>query len=368
MRTKNKKHPYLSLYRQMLPHWSVNKFLEEIENLFGCVFIFGKNYEVEIISRVNYYKRAENIYLKKVLEKSLVVEPNDTEESDVSTSTIRYKFQSNDINDYFDETLKGYAEKVIDNDPLGYLESIDDPLRHGTIVEKYDGTQWIAIGGRDNKELSVIEMNQLRDLDRGEEVSEIGLEICPARYVNTWIQIDRETGQTPGQYVIKCPESASFKIETGTIDIEKYISPEEQYKYETGEENGVIVMALWEGIDSNPIADGNIPYFMGWSHGYNRDLGNKIPEMRTKALRIVDIHGMITLGNAFYNEGQQETPQVKIDTSIKYTIEFADEIPLMDLRKPFVYGGHRYVAHNIERKVNKKGFEIIKKGEFYRMY
>lgn len=354
-------------YRQMLPHWTINKFFDEIENFFGCVIIFGKRNEVEIITRNNYYKKNNNIYLNKVIDEKWNVIPYEKDYADVSTATVKFKLQEDNLLEQFDETINGYAEKINNNNPLQYLDNVEEPLKHGTIVQKNDNTQWIGIDGREGSNLNITEANQFRKLDRGEESAEIELSICPAKYENTVLQLDKNNGSTPIRFIYPCPKSKSFAIESGMIDIENYIEGEE---YETGEEDGLIVVALWEGIDNNPKTNNgsitNIPYYMGWSHGYNRTKFN-LPEFRPIALRLVKVEGITTLGETFYGDTREKNFEALIDTTIKYEIEFCDNIQNVDLRFPFIFAGHRYVALNIERIIDKNGINPIKKGVFFRL-
>lgn len=373
-------------YRQMLPHWSVNKFMEEVENFFGCVFVFKKDRKVDIIIRNNYFKIRQNNYLKKVIDDSWKAEPWNTEEKDVSTATVKFKMQNEDLMDLFDDTINDNAVFLNNNDPNVYFADKQDPTLHNTVIHRTDNTNWIAIGenkaadGDDpEKKAKAVEANQLRKLDRGEDAEDIELSICPAIY-----KFDLFAQQIFGRhnyaYLRHIPLSNSFAIESGKINIEEYINEGE---FEEGNDDGEIVVALWDGIDKMPTYDktkDSEPYYQGWSHGYNKDellrakgindvtLSKKMPEFRGIALRLVDVDNMQTLGNTFYGEGRNfEDFNAKIDTSVAYEIEFLDEMDLFDLRIPFIFCGHRYIAHNIERIVNKNGFDIVKKGRFFRI-
>ena len=374
------------LYRQMLPHWSINKFLEEIENFFGCVFLFKKDYKVDIILKKNYFKNSEYNVIKEILDETWNAEPWSTDVKDTSTATIKFKMQNEDLMDMFDEKINGNAHFINNNNPGLYFADKKDPSLHNSVIERTDNTQWIAIG--ENKEAegeepakkaTAIEANQLRKLDRGEESEEIELSICPATYKCVWGAQQVTTDHTGRAYRM-IPFSNSFIVETNNINIEKYIDDGE---FESGDEDGVIVVAIWDGIDKMPTFDhtiNSIPYYLGWSHGYDKEnwyrakgmfigedlfRSNIMPEFRRIALRLIDVDDMATLGNTFYGEGR-DNEKIEIDTSICFEYEFVDNNILFDLRKPFIIRNQKYIGFSIETKFDNYGMRKIKKGKFYK--
>ena len=355
-------------YNEMLPHWTVNDFITEFENFFGCIVIF-KGTKAYIYTRENYYAQESPITLSKVNDNNWNCETQDDELEEVSSSTISFKMYEEDLTEKFDDTINGQAILVEDNDPTTRLNSTIEPYRHATLVQKDDGTQWYASGSTSMEESVVaVEGNQLRNLDRGEDSNEIELKISPSKlFAYMYAQSLNGDSKFYKMYNITTPQSPSNPLKIATINIEQYLEDED---FEADEKESTMVVAVWDGIEQPPIfktsGTGRYPTWSGWTHGYNKRDQEIEPEP-TNLLRLVNIVGKNTLGNCYYGENTSDHFNSKIDAKIQIEIEFFDNHENFDLRKPFIFCGHLYVCHHLEVTITPKGYNESKKGIFYRV-
>ena len=290
-------------YAKMLPHWSINDFTTQLENLFGVVFYFDSATMTVDIRFIKEFSSSAITHLSEVDDEYSVEIQADGEGSEnVSTSNLSFAGEYA-LTDKFDETMVGHTEVVSVNSyqeveqwfaehrarvtenpsnghdrgqshtetvifPTGADESSDDDSDdNDEIVKEEDsvtieefqstiveckGRRYVWIGG-------ITEADMLGDLTRNENASVIELKICPAPLTQfEYLIATTSWNYFPLSNAISTlvPEVSAVVSGSNTVNIEKYIGGEEY------EENSasIIPVAMYKGPSDNYTATHSVWY------------------------------------------------------------------------------------------------------------
>ena len=266
-------------YAKMLPHWSINEFTTQLENIFGVVFYFDSSTMTVDIRFIKEFSSSSVTHLNEVDDEySVEISADEDGSENISASNLKFAGEYA-LSDRFDEALLDHTEIVkVDS----YLEVeqwfadhnariIEDPEEEdstdtdteesdddddfvkdedsanieefqSTIVE-CNGRRYVWIGG-------ITEADMLGDLIRKEDATVIDLKICPAPLTQIGYPIASTTWghiQSTNTINTLVPEVSSVVSGSNTVNIEKYIGGEDY------EENSasILPVAMYKGPTDN---------------------------------------------------------------------------------------------------------------------
>lgn len=350
--------PTLS-YAQMLPHWTVNEFLTEVENFFGVCFIFDTgSMSVRIVRRKEMY--AAGATTIQLSDDTFTVSIDEDDTTDISNANISYKMDDDLKHRFNDDINEGATFREFSD-----LEAAKDWYSAGTVqtgANQYSGTVAV-IGGRYYilYKAATTEVNELANLERGEDNEDIELKIRPAvmynvpmetkakEYTTTtndgWTKVTSSIGRpAPGSEELS--HSAEF------IDIGSIIDGDSS----ESNTSDTMPVALFDGTAA---LYGGTEIWGGWTHGHD-DVSGLNLEDRDTGLRLHEVEEMETHYDAVYNG------EVSIDTTAPVEITYYDE-ELYDPTATFIDHGRKLACLKIEYEVTEAGIERAKTGTFYQI-
>lgn len=357
---------------EMLPHWTVSEFLEEIQNFFACVFVFDtKRMECRINSRGDYFE--SDIKELKLVEEVFNVDVEE-DNKDISGTNLKYAKGEIDIKYLFDDYANEHS-KVIHCENEGQIYSA--LFNNGyDVVAEYEGRYYvrhIIYNDEDIPINEIVEVNHLGCKYNKDESSNMELKIIPADTEKGWLYIIIGNSvynpymEERQQMVIgEEPKSNS------SFNIDKYINEKEEIIENDLDLLRVAVFTSWQDMDvktngysywDNYTVEGETKEYGGWSmHGEEKNelIFENIDKIRT-TLALRDIEGL----NTVYSEGVGKAKFV--DQSCPHNFTFYDDFQNEDINKTFLIRGHKYVCEKVTLDVDARGVQKRKKGVFYRI-
>lgn len=84
-------------YAKMLPGWTVKDFFEEIEKLYGIIFLIGsRKKEVRIMLSANYYLNPPVAYVSSVVDEYTEEAEDEEEDNNLGTRNVKYNLPNNE--------------------------------------------------------------------------------------------------------------------------------------------------------------------------------------------------------------------------------------------------------------------------------
>lgn len=365
------------LINEMLPHWTLNDFMSEIENFFGVIFLFDEeNKACSIVSKKEYYKEGQLSFL------NLIGDNFDTtfdDDNQIDISNANVSFGMKDGLHKLDETIvKNAVVKEMDNYSIDQIKT--------AII---NGDQWL-FGDDINKVIATrlgrhfikyrdkaCECNELRDYKIDESESNIQLKIKPAlldfskltiidaptsgnnEVYETWTESYGSMMPTKWPAPI-CPKMGAW---TNELNITEAID----YGFKEIVKPDYLPLALvkkeeWVNFKiKNTLigVDDEINAAVYWGSTYGSgDTSDMTLAENNVALRLNPTDGMTTLYNQSIDVG------VKIKGQVITKVNIYDKI-IPQLDNFFIINGKRYICQKIEYKVNKKGIDPTKVGYFF---
>lgn len=367
------------LINEMLPHWSVNDFLTEVENFFGIIFLFDEGKKIcNIINKKEYYIKGNATYLNKIEDK-FETTFDDENQIDVSSANISFSL---------DDSLHNLSESIEKNAITINLDSYSI----NSILDAINREDSVLFGENINKIIATrlgrqfikyrdkaCECNELRDYKIDDSDGEITLKIKPALLdyskvtiidgpINGNNEVYDNWSETYGYMTPKkwpAPICPRFGAWTTDLNITEAID----YGYNIKNKPDFLPLAIvkkedWVNfkIKNSYIGiDEEINSVVYWGSTYG---GDNISDMNLSennvALRLNPTEGMITLYNQSIDVGVKIRGQVITRVSI-----YDKEIPELD--KIFVFNGKRYICQKIEYKIDNNGINPQKTGYFFEM-
>ncbi len=366
-----------SRLQDILPHWSVNDFITEVENFFNVVFIVN-NKRVDIHFAADYYANtAYEVELPSVVD-SYTTTINVDEEKDISLNNITYDLASSEVDIYRKiETgvLDGF-EKV-EGSTKRELEQLKNSLSE---VERFrrvytcQGRQYMLVRRNENDAIGEFqEINLLRDLIRDKTADdELTLKIVPvATTVEEVKVVNRRTHASGDNTVFTFPvlmpsmQGATYERpsrETPTVqDVLNGYAEDTTTKGDVMEvaiNNMTLTNTSYQRFYSEDRKH-SIVYPMCYIDYQQEFEGNTIAAKEKNSLRLIPEDSQFSIGLLLEN-------RVKVDKRIEYSFSFISQ-DIHDSKNLFIIRNQRYVAKNIEIEVTAKGINPLQKGLFYRL-
>lgn len=354
--------------QKALPHWTVATFIDEVEKLCACIFLFNTyNKTVDIVQLDKFYADTAEVYEVPddcILDEYEFEFSDDESDKDLATGNVSF------AKDYTDKFLK-FSEEVRDTiathnhyDDYAALKTAYDGLsvsarQEVLFVDDATGREYICCVDEDGND-EMLEVNIWADLTRDDGGSgDVSLKIVPADTrmfgVGWWfdeyqkgpsagldlhipfsVNETTDPEYTTAQDIIENSYSSAQKDESNDC-MEVMLSTGEWYH-----------LATYGGTNFQypaPFADFNMP---GSGKG-------KFPEM---SLSLKDVCEQ-SLGHMYRN-----IPSYRSDQ--KFVFRFlAKSVP--DARQPFRFHNQLYVCRKLNADFANAAKDLIFEGEFYRL-
>ena len=352
-----------------LPHWTVNKFLDEVEKLCACVFVFNSyNNTVDILQLDKFYGDTAEIYEVSddcILDEYEFEFTDSSEGKDIASCNISFR------EGYTDKRLK-VTKEVLDaiesHEHYGSYNELVAAYEAKTTIEKQkvlfidDTTGREYICNTDDKgNNTLVEVNVFGEFIRDAEAGSVELDIVPANTrkfgVGWWVD--------PG-YIMDPSAGLDLNVpfaEQQQADNPEYTTAQDiidnSYTDEQKDESSDVIevmlstgqwfeLASYSGTAYNypaPFTDFNMP---GATHG-------KLPEM---SLSLKDVCEQ-SLGHMYRNIPRFNTSNTFVKKFLAKTVP--------DVRQPFMFHNQMYVCRKLNSDIESGTEDLIFEGEFYRI-
>lgn len=389
----------------VLPHWTVKEFLEQIQYLFNGTFVFDEVHKtVDLKSNLTFFNNAE-INFVPIEEFSSEITTDDNE-STKSLSSSNVNYSCSDSKEHFydilsEDIFNGYEHKTYINKdamladmanmteadkrkyifitPTGqYVYGTDDePDISGTDSDAHFG------GYEDRDETStkvwyVKQINQFGGIKRKDNNDGIDIKICPVA-MSLANSIDYYVPYLQNFY------QKAFDMPAAMPSMQNEVGDDLSTKYSTcawsgiyGEESAKKTDKSLDRIEIFLVEDTAIQYVNkpGVADA-NKKIGYPMAftDWLDKALALTDcnyknVHSSWSLAlincAAEHYIGQLHQNSYKINTNVEQQIDFiADTIPAVT--NIFIFKNKRYACHKLEVSINNNGIDNKIKGYFYEM-
>lgn len=355
-------------YKEMLPHWSVNRFLTEIENFLGVVFYFDtKSNTCDIVERDS---ASVETYHLDLVEDHYAVQTEEGSESDITHNNIAYADMDSNI-EQVPEEIEDAAKKITFTRFADLLAWFRDEN-----VKEEEKMQTIAI--YKNRQFAYwddtfIEINHYRKLLRSKDVETIALSIVPAKLSNAQLDLRKEILGTDLSLTLRLEpiETVTNPIfpvpyvnmggnivdNSGGLNIQEAIV---NGGLKNTKENFEILPVAIADFDENTanirLEEGDagtaIKYRFGYTHG-----GDASNNVKSPNLRLYPMEDATTLYDHSFNKRS-------VSVNMAHEFTFFDN-GRFDPRSIFIIRGKKYLCQNIQYSIDNKGFAQKKIGTFY---
>ena len=408
-----------SAIARALPHWTVAQFIEEIENLFGVVFLINESTKKTLIkSRGDYFK--DNIvYIDNILDEySVSMETDET--TDIANANVGYA-EVTDVYDRIDDDIREAAkvDTTYDNEAdlayglqnlvtrlsqdrgngqtstglLKHKGTIFKVCGHSYIIELYDHVDGQGRTYTNHaRTIAIDEFANLINIEGKKDV-DIELKICPAKSINDgtvdFYNADGSLSYTkPCFHLVKPDNTDPAGIENETnIYIAGLISGETE-KVDTKED--IMSICLYDGgMAKRAETDYNDGYpsslltqvenFLFYPSGYIKDQwqantytsGGTIQKFAYESLALnIDSTYRTVIGHkytfrTFYSEVFKKLK--KIDTQVKYCFKFITDRMDLPVNSTFIIRNKKFVCEKLEYNIKADGVSELVTGYFYEL-
>lgn len=350
---------------ELLPDWTINEFIEQIEKFFKCVVSINSITGIyDIINMDKYYENAEIIYLDEVIDNDLEkVYDTDTNYS-YAYENVSYNLPSEDYYNYL-KLKDGIRDICIIETKESYrdFESNYDQYYSGPYIlnsTDYNLNFVVSEFTSDDDTVKGLKMiDRLRDAGDTTSQNKTSFDIIPAEVDTIEVYSEPSARYLLGTAIKKVRSEAESQaindLINGSGDIEGDI-PDKLY---VGIYYGICT-AWNKGTSSHPEQYWDkMPmssfdkYFMTKPIGFTN----------SQSLIILPDYSLVLYGdNGLYNAVYKN--KKVIDTTVEYRFQFiANQI--YDLNRIFLIGNKKYYCKEIHYNISSKGIDKIAEGIFY---
>lgn len=350
---------------ELLPDWTINEFIEQIEKFFKCVVSINSITGIyDIINMDKYYENAEIIYLDEVIDNDLEkVYDTDTNYS-YAYENVSYNLPSEDYYNYL-KLKDGIRDICIIETKESYrdFESNYDQYYSGPYIlnsTDYNLNLVVSEFTSDDDTVKGLKMiDRLRDAGDTTSQNKTSFDIIPAEVDTIEVYSEPSARYLLGTAIKKVRSEAESQaindLINGSGDIEGDI-PDKLY---VGIYYGICT-AWNKGTSSHPEQYWDkMPmssfdkYFMTKPIGFTN----------SQSLIILPDYSLVLYGdNGLYNAVYKN--KKVIDTTVEYRFRFiANQI--YDLNRIFLIGNKKYYCKEIHYNISSKGIDKIAEGIFY---
>lgn len=353
-----------SILQELLPDWTINEFIEQIELFLDCIISIDKvNGKFNIISLNKYFENQDIVYLDNVIDDSV------EKTFDVDTNyAFAYKYVSYDLpSDKYYNYLKlkdGVRENcsIVSSPEWDDFQTQYEQYYSGPYILHSDdyGLDYVvtdySVSGETKKGLIIVDrFKDAGDLDSRDKSS---FQIVPAEIEK--ISIYSVTG---GRYLIG-PAVKKLKTDPGSNAINDLINSSE-VKSDIPDKLYVgIYYGIQKALNRGP---NEFPgeYWDKMPMGSNDRYFIQEPTTlggNQAILTLPDYTITLDGDNGLFNRIYKNKRE--IDTSVEYTFQFLTNT-VYKLDRIFVIRNKRYYCKEIRYKITPKGMDKIAEGVFY---
>ena len=383
-------------FANVLPHWTVREFLDEVRRFFGVSIVVPKAGVAEIIRRANYYNAASSVIILKEVSDEHSADIDDDEDGGKDISTANVDYERPDTDDMLrlpDEVWENAIVKVFSSETIlvqWVKQNIPEDKRETSawlLVDKGQGHTFAYLRSKDDGEYHMAQVDCCPPLIRGEgqysgKGRDIGitLRIIPAKM--EWVKITYIKSTPNGRYYDNIIEQDCMPVptlvssdtlckinETYSVDaaINSDSSSQENTTYERPD---ILRVALNTGSKWHYVrADGNtrgpekadLPVPLGIAYCKNDD-GYYMPIIGADNY---DQFNLTKTASPSIRADAIETGY-HVDTRCLHTFAFTDTCPI-DVAAVFLIRNRRYVCQKIEYEIDEDGVRPLKRGYFYEL-
>lgn len=387
-------------FANVMPHWTVREFLDEVRRFFGVSIIVPKAGVAEIIRRANYYNAASSVIsLTEVSdEHSADIDDDEDGGKDISTANVDYEHpDTDDMLRLPDEVWENAIVEVFSSETSlrqWAAQKIPEGKRETSawlLVDKDQGHTFAYLRSKQNGEYHLVQVDCCPPLIRGDgqysgKGRDIGitLRIIPAKM--EWVSLtyikstfnDRHYDNDIVQNCMPVPTLVSSdtlcKInETYSVDA-AINSDSSSAENTTDERQDILRVALNTGVKWHYVsAEGYtlgpeqayLPVPIGIAYCKNDD--------RYYIPINIPIEGVDNCD--YFNLTKMTSPSIRadaietgyhVDTRCLHCFSFTDDCPI-DVAAVFIIRNRRYVCQKIEYEIDEDGVRPMKRGYFYEL-
>lgn len=379
-------HAYDTLeFAKMLPDWTVNQFMEEVENLFDCTVIVDNNsMGAKIVFNYDFYKTSNENSITMLNDYEVQIE--ETDEKMQYEKNISYNLSDNQYYAYQSlpsgliKTLQvvdnytGTDQQIIENIASTIKSRTPEIVRSDSRkLHKSGSLQFIEYVEYD-KVIAKTVNDYLPLKNNSSDSEDAKFNIVPAEFYSYYWQ--GYTAMTPWYLLLqipvaKCVEPPLIINEVDNVVvnplIQDIIEGDSSYS-ETVSTNNQMTIAFYNsmysvsfnGGDPVPISDNSFPL------SYVRSISERVQ------LNQSNYHFFNSFNGKFVNplslkflQDEIYSKNEKIDRSKVYKLRFLNPGNKLDPKEIFVIGNRKFYCKKIERNVTMDGFDEIIEGEFY---
>ncbi len=383
-------------FANVLPHWTVREFLDEVRRFFGVSIVVPKAGVAEIIRRANYYNAASSVISLTEVSDEHSADIDDDEDGGKDISTANVDYEQPDTDDMLrlpDEVWENAIVKVFSSETIlvqWVKQNIPEDKRETSawlLVDEGQGHTFAYLRSKDDGEYHMAQVDCCPPLIRGEgqysgKGRDIGitLRIIPAKM--EWVKITYIKSTLNDHYYENSIEKDCMPVPTlvssdtlckinETYSVDAAINSESSSAENTTDERpDILRVALntgkkWhyeaaKGYTLGP-EKADLPVPLGIAYCKNDD-GYYMP-----------IIGADNYDQ--FNMTKTKSPSIRadaietgyhVDTRCLHTFAFTDTCPI-DVAAVFLIRNRRYVCQKIEYEIDEDGVRPMKRGYFYEL-
>ncbi len=383
-------------YANILPHWTIEEFLTEVQHFFGIVIdVEGK--QVDILSRASYYANTENtIHLSSVIDEHTAEMDAEADGNDTTTASIAYDLPDpDDITTLPEEVWENAKILIFDTDEE-INQYITENLTQQQIqasahlfVNRTTAATYAHLLGADGEwQLTRVDLCPPLIRKPGEQYGayrrDIGitLRIVPCRMTLQYTNVYYHDTTTANEQmaILGTPmltTSNSRRPILTAYNINNVINsdtPTDTADETTTEKPEVLEVAYnplttWDAPVLTPPWDApadSLQLYLPLAHGipYTRHTLTTLPQLIEQdgcndPLRLTNTQPDTIQTTAF-------TQGFSIDTRLQHTFTFADggHFPVSSI---YIIRGRRYACLQLEYTIDHHGMQPLIRGTFYEL-
>lgn len=379
-----------SVLAHLLPHWTVDEFLEEVRNFFG-VFILIEGTEVDIIGRNDLYtgEQCQVTSLKEIQDESETEINSSDEIKDISTANVGYDYEYDQMLCLPDEVWENAIVKTFPNETqLAQWSSsaeVDKSKSEYLMVNKEDGNCYAWLKNLQSGAFEFSRVNCMPPLIRNNPYDantrrdiDIKLRIVPIRmtpqiimFRHKYLDNNNVSKTYEGSlYIPMMTTGQSTAAVYQDYSINAAVNPDsEDTEHEVTEKSDVIEVAY------NPRTSWTAQ-FKDWDGStleqeIRTSFGVSVWKLEDGAYWNIIMPG----NNEQLRLTQNMAPSIRktametdytIDTRCLHIIPFLDK-GKFSVKDIYIIRGKRYVCKKIEYTINERGLAPLKKGYFHEL-
>lgn len=379
---------------KILPHWTVKEYLNELQNLLGCVFTFKGRY-VDMYTRQDYYtKNRKPITITQVSDTHTINISTDPEAETTANGNVDYDYPNI-------SPMLRLPDEVWQNATILPTATYEEAKNHYDKLTDYYKKQSpnlytvtptnraYAILINEDDTPALCEVDQFAPLMRTTNREQMTkLRITPANMLITDPHIATNKGQlkdpTPdtGRYPI-IAVADTILTKSNVYSVNNAINPPDtDTTSTTTEAKDHIDIAWYNGEDDTYYREAHYTptskdYFyslcpIAIPYTTDSDGPHHITTLKTSAQTFPTPEGPFALTTkgpintlaTYGNIGQLLTTAPTIDTRIELQVQFTDTIN-PDPTQPYLIGSRRYACARLEITIDQNGIQPLKQAYLY---